>query len=307
MFNPKTIGKDDREMKSLTGLSLKEFEKLLLEFIKFFPFKVPRGKEPVLKTNRDKLFFILFYLKCYPTIDVAAAIYGVNRSQISRWYNQLKPVLEQALGKVLVLAERHVKNSVEFRKLFPKLKEAFIDGTERAINRPKKNQKDYYSGKKHLHTVENLLLSDKRKEVLILTKTVSGKNHDYGLFKKGDINIPSDVKVWLDLGFLGIGKDFPQVDYEMPHKKPKGGELTQEQKDENKEISKVRVKVEHAIAGIKRYNSVTQKYRNRGTRKADEFMLLAVGLWNFHLKYAYLTVKKPAVTEQSRSVKARKI
>ena len=72
----------------------------------------------------------------------------------------------------------------------------------------------------------------------------------------------------------------------MPHKKPKGKELTQEQKDENKEISKIRVKVEHSIAGIKRYNSVTHKYRNKGIKKADEFMFLSVGLWNFHLKYS---------------------
>ena len=280
MFNLKAIGKDDRKMKALTGLSLREFEKLLIEFTKFLPFKAPRGNAPVLKTSRDKLFFILYYLKCYPTIDVAASIYGVDRSQISRWYNSLRVVLEQTLGKELVLPQRHVKDKVEFRKLFPKLKDAFIDGTERQINRPKKNQEDYF------HTVENLILSDKKKLVLILTKTVSGKNHDYGLFKKGDINIPPEVKIWVDLGFLGIGKDFPDVDYQMPHKKPKGGELTQDQKDENREISKVRVKVEHAIAGIKRYNSVTQKYRNRGTKKADEFMLLAVGLWNLHLKYA---------------------
>ncbi len=286
MFDIKTIGKDKRKIKALIGVSLKEFDKLLLEFIKFLPIKIPRGKNPVLKTSRDKLFFILFYLKCYPTIDFVAGIYGVDRSQISRWYNQLKGVLEETLRKELVLPERHVKDSYKFSKLFPNLKECFVDGTEREINKPKKGSKNYYSGKKHLFTFENLILTDKRKEVLILTKTVSGKNHDYGIFKKGEINIPSNVKTWLDLGFLGIGKDFSDIDYEMPHKKPKGKELTQEQKDENKEISKIRVKVEHSIAGIKRYNSVTHKYRNKGIKKADEFMFLSVGLWNFHLKYS---------------------
>lgn len=286
MFDPKAIGKDERKLKALTGLSLSEFEKLLLEFIKLLPVKLPRGNKPVLDSAWDKLFFILYYLKCYPTIDVAAAIYSVDRSQISRWYNQLKPVLEETLSKELVLPERHVKDILEFRKLFPKVEEGFVDGTERVINRPQKDSRDYYSGKKHLFTLENLIFTDKRREVLILTKTVSGKNHDYGLFKQGDINIPSDVKVWLDLGFLGIGKDFPNMNYEMPHKKPKGGQLTDEQKAENREISRVRVKVEHAICGIKRYNSVSYKFRNKNLRKADEFMLLATGLWNFHLKYA---------------------
>ena len=150
MFDIKTIGKDKRKIKALIGVSLKEFDKLLLEFIKFLPIKIPRGKNPVLKTSRDKLFFILFYLKCYPTIDFAAGIYGVDRSQISRWYNQLKGVLEETLRKELVLPERHVKDSYKFSKLFPNLKECFVDGTERTINKPKKGSKNYYSGKKHL-------------------------------------------------------------------------------------------------------------------------------------------------------------
>ena len=195
MFNPKAIGKDKRQMKALTGLTLKEFEILLLKFILFLPLKLPRGKKPVLQSARDKLFFILYYLKCYPTVDVAASIYQVDRAQISRWYNQLKPVLEKALAKELVLPERKVSNSFEFRRWFPRLKEGFVDGTERPINRPKNNSANYYSGKKHLFTVENLIFTDKRKEILILTKTVSGKNHDYGISKQGDIDIPPDVKV----------------------------------------------------------------------------------------------------------------
>ena len=82
MFDPKTILRNKRQAKALTGLSSFEFEKLLREFMLILPSKIPRGIEPKLKTARDKLFFILFYLKCYPTIDLAAAIYKVDRSQM---------------------------------------------------------------------------------------------------------------------------------------------------------------------------------------------------------------------------------
>ena len=119
----------------------------------------------------------------------------------------------------------------------------------------------------------------------LLTKTVAGKSHDFGIFKKGEI-VFINVKVWLDLGFLGIKAILPINEYFMPHKKPKGGELTDLQKAENLEISKVRVKIEHVISGIKRYNCVSDKYRNKGIKKADDFMLLATGLWNLHLKHA---------------------
>jgi hypothetical protein len=70
----------------------------------------------------------------------------------------------------------------------------------------------------------------------------------------------------------------------MPHKKSKNNPLTDEQIQDNKVISGIRVKAEHAIAGIKRLNCVTQVFRNRKENVADTFMLLACGIWNYHLK-----------------------
>ncbi|KAF5437794.1 DDE superfamily endonuclease, partial [Candidatus Methanophagaceae archaeon] len=55
--------------------------------------------------------------------------------------------------------------------------------------------------------------------------------------------------LWLDLAFIGIDKDYPEASVMMPNKKPRGKELTDEDKVRNKAISGVRVRVEHAIAG----------------------------------------------------------
>lgn len=287
MFDPKSIEKDDRLIKALTGLSKNEFESLLSKFsivlseeIK----RIPRGTTPVLKTDRDKLFYVLFYLKCYPTFDLAGAIYGVNRSQTKRWLQYYKPVLEKTLGKELLLPLRKISSEKEFSKLFPSIKEVYIDGTERVINRPKKNQKESYSGKKKHHTKKNLIVCNKNKKVLVLTKTVSGRNHDYSIFKKGDIKIPSNVKSFLDLGFYGIGKDYPNLTTVLPIKKSKGKELSYCDKLFNRIVSRKRVKVEHTISGIKRYKCVSDKLRNRSNKIADDFIVLSSGLWNFHLK-----------------------
>ena len=70
------------------------------------------------------------------------------------------------------------------------------------------------------------------------------------------------------------------------HKKPKGGELTQEQKDENRELSQSRVVCENAFAGVKRYDGVSTVYRNRISDFDDRLMLTAAGLWNFYLMAA---------------------
>jgi hypothetical protein len=94
----------------------------------------------------------------------------------------------------------------------------------------------------------------------------------------------SNVVIEGDLGYQGLQKEF--VNVRLPHKKPKGQELTEAQKQENREFSSQRVKCEHAHAGMKRYNSVTAVYRNRIPDFDDRLMLNAAGLWNFYLDTA---------------------
>jgi hypothetical protein len=64
------------------------------------------------------------------------------------------------------------------------------------------------------------------------------------------------------------------------------GELTEEQKQENRALSQSRVVCEAAFAGIKRYGAVSQIYRNRIEDFDDHLMLTAAGLWNFYLSAA---------------------
>jgi len=96
------------------------------------------------------------------------------------------PILEKALGKELVLPARQIKSAEEFIRLFPEIKEVFIDGTERPVERSKnkEKQKQDYSGKKKRHTRKNIIVSDEKKRVLILTKTDPGSKHDYQSLKR---------------------------------------------------------------------------------------------------------------------------
>jgi len=58
---------------------------------------------------------------------------------------------------------------------------------------------------------------------------------------------------------------------------------SEQEKAENKAISSIRVKVEHAIGGIKRYRILTDVFRNKRKNFNDTCMILACGLWNYHL------------------------
>ena len=77
----------------------------------------------------------------------------------------------------------------------------------------------------------------------------------------------------------------PPDQVQIPHKKPKDGELTKDQKQENRVISGIRIIVEHAIGGMKRFGAASQIVRNRKGQD-DQMMAICAGLWNFHLQNA---------------------
>jgi len=68
-------------------------------------------------------------------------------------------------------------------------------------------------------------------------------------------------------------------------KKPRKKELTARQKENNRKMSKVRVKVEHAISGIKRSRIVKDVFRNTKDNFSDLVMVIARGLHNFRIDH----------------------
>jgi hypothetical protein len=236
----------------------------------------------------SKLFFILFYFKCYPTFDVLSFLFDLERGRANRWMHRLQGILETALGRKMVLPERKLESIEQFLERYPAVKAVILDGTERPVQRPKdaENQKEHYSGKKKRHTRKHITGSTREKRVILLTKASAGKMHDKRHLDEADLvgNIPDAVRIEGDLGFQGLQNEF--VNIHLPHKKPRGKELSEAQKQDNKAFSSQRVVCEHAHAGIKRYGSVAAVYRNRVPDFDDPLMLTAAGLWNFYLEAA---------------------
>jgi DDE superfamily endonuclease/Helix-turn-helix of DDE superfamily endonuclease len=291
--------KNDRLLRALTGLNLKAFEQLCEVFEVVYQESIesdtkPRkrarggGRKARLSSIELKLFFILFYFKCYPTFDVLSWLFDMERGRANRWVHRLQGILETALGKKMVLPERKLENIEQFLDRFPAVREVIFDGTERPVQRPKdaEKQKEHYSGKKKRHTRKHITGSTRSKRVILLSQARAGKIHDKRQLDEADLvsNIPDVVSIEGDLGFQGLQNEF--VNIHLPHKKPRGKELSESQKQENKEFSSQRVVCEHAHAGIKRYNAVSAIYRNRVPDFDDRLMLTATGLWNFYLEVA---------------------
>ena len=94
---------------------------------------------------------------------------------------------------------------------------------------------------------------------MFLSQTYAGSVHDKRICDEQPLRLPQGITLWQDTGFIGHCPDGVKI--QMPKKKPKGKELTSEQKQENREISKFRVLVEHAICGAKRCRIVKDRLR----------------------------------------------
>lgn len=237
--------------------------------------EVGGGRKATLNSDYQKLFFILFYYKTYPTFRFAQVLWGFDKKNIQLWVNFLAPILFSALGFELSLTRRKkISRFSLWLEEYPQLEEFIVDATERAIQRPKDNkesnilQSDYYSGKKKHHTVKNqILVSPQTKKILAVSGTVKGTIHDKRLFETDPLllYLPDNSTGMGDLGYLGTEHKTinPHLTMVLPQKKPPGKELTESEKANNKAISSIRVRVEHPFSYIKHFNILSGRFRGR--------------------------------------------
>lgn len=282
-------------MKALTGMSTSEFIELVPAFARELarhaaskPNRQRRpgaGQKGHLKTAEAKLFFILFYLKTYPTFDVLAFFSNKSRGRSCEAAHAYLTVLEKALGKKIVLPQRKITSVEEFLQKFPEIKDIFVDGTERRMQRPQasKRNKRHYSGKKKSHMRKNVIVADEDKRILLVSPTKPGRRHDKNLSDRILLteNIPHDVGIWGDSGFQGLQHKHPNTVVAKRGRKDRP--LTTAEKRENHIISSFRIVAEHAIGGMKRYRVMTDTLRNKIGIFDDRVAIVTAGIWNYHL------------------------
>lgn len=289
-----TVLGNPRLVHAVLGVSATEFDSLLKTFTQIWKEeadskkrkrRVGGGRIGKIKPVRNKLFFILWYVKVYPTFDVAAYVFSSSKTKTNVWVHNILPLLEKTLKRKIVFPKRRIATPEEFFAAFPGMKEVMLDGVERPTIRSQKDkvQRKHYSGKKKRHVRKNVVVTDAKKRILILTPSKHGRVHDKRLADKSLLarGIPENVSVLADTGFQGFQHLHPNM--LMPAKKPRGGFLTDAQKAMNRLISSCRMPVEHAIGGMKRFGCVSDIYRNKNGFD-DRLVGVAAGLWNLHVQ-----------------------
>lgn len=297
--------------KALTGLTKDQFKQVLNVFglsyqavqkeqyeqrLKSRPqrlSRMPAGGPPShLSTLEQKLFFVLYYLKNYPTYDVLGYLFGFSSGHAYDHMQRLLPVLQHSLEALKLLPERRFEAVADLEQLIEKEKKIIVDGVERPCARPQDDdqQRARYSGKKKRHMVKNLIMTDHHRRIIYLSPTANGSMHDYTLFKQvfpPGLSWFEKIQVWLDLGFYGAHTDYAHAtQIHLPHKKPRKSKanpiptLSPEQKQDNTKLARVRVQVEHEIGLTKSFHCLAHRARNHLDPLLDTFMWLGTGLHN---------------------------
>lgn len=127
------------------------------------------------------------------------------------------------------------------------------------------------------------MITNSSGRILFLSQTCEGKKHDKRAADEAGYDLPDGSTLLQDTGFQGFAIE--GVTIIQPKKKPRGQELTIEDKENNRAISKIRIRVEHAIGGAKRYRIVKDTSRNWKKGFRDQVMETCCGLHNFRLNF----------------------
>ena len=306
MLNYKTLSNKPSIFKSLTGLEVPEFDSFHANIeAKYDEYETKRlsrenrkrkvgAGHPYKLPLQDRLLMFLIYYRLYITSTLTGVLFDLDQSNVLKGIRKLEPLVAQVLPipKKLHDKARRLQTLKEIEAMFPEFK-AFLDATEQEIPRPKKKRKrkTHYSGKKKRHTVKSQLTVNPNGLIVHKTMHVKGSMHDYALYRRSHPHLPDNIRMHLDLGYLGIKIDYPKLNCVLPFKRKNPGrgrrgvkaqELSPEQKAFNKQLARERVVSEHTNSRVKKFQIWGDKFRNR-LKHYDIMTDIVCGLLNFRV------------------------
>jgi hypothetical protein len=306
LINYKTLSKGLSLFRSLTGLEVSEFDSFYSKVqTKYEDYEMKRlsrddrkrkfgAGHPYKMPLQERLLMFLFYYRLYITSTLTGVLFDLDQSNVLKGIRKLEPLVKEVLPipKKLHDKARRLQTLEEVEAIFPEFK-AFLDATEQEIPRPRDKRKrmTHYSGKKKRHTVKTQLTVNEKGLIVHKTGHAAGRTHDYTLYKRVHPHLHDKVCLGVDLGYLGIKSDFPNLNCVLPFKEKspgrgnrgvKGQKLSPDQKAFNKVLAKERVVSEHTNSRLKKFRIWGDEFRNR-LKHYDLMTDVVCGLLNFRI------------------------
>ena len=261
-----------KKFKRRFGVEKKTFGRMLEAFKQQLPER-PKAGRPWALAKEDQLLATLEYWREYRTYFHIATDFDVSESTICR-------VVHRVENFLMTSGLFRLPGKKQLIRGFARPEVIVMDVTETPIERPKRRQKWFYSGKKKRHTLKAQLIIEQSTGKVICTFFGQGRQHDFALFKSSGVRFHPTTESLQDSGYQGIAQ-YHHNSY-IPKKKPKNGELSSLEKDYNRELAKERIGIEHVNCRLKIFKIIAERYRNRRRRYGLRCNLLSA-IYNYEL------------------------
>src|SRR3990172_3113456 len=252
---------------SLTGLRVREFERLLDDVLALYQAEeIKRLSRPDRQraigggdkcdlAETEQLLVTVIWLRTYSVHLVLGFLFGVSGVTVGRLLGRWVPVLGQAGRDTMRLPDPGKKRRRTLDALLADTPElaVIIDTFEQPVQRPRQRAEadGYYSGKKKRHTLKSQIAIDEHTGTIAdVAESVPGPTADLTVLKD------SGLMQRLPGGIGGLG----DVAY-------------------NTAFAKRRIKVEHTIGRVRRYQAVSQTDRHHRRNHTARVVAIA-GLVN---------------------------
>jgi hypothetical protein len=288
-----TLARKPGAFKSMTGLTVDEFEHLLADLHPRYDAArqerhaaVPRQRAPgggakPRDAVREQLLMTLVWLRLSLTCDAVGVLFAVDKSTVSRYTQPLLRLLReggqetlgwpedaQALLRAPDLTAGGAAPSRDDPPPPPAQEDgvAIIDATEQRVERAQDTatQKEHYSGQKKAHTRKTVLLVNEHGRLRSVSASAPGSVHDLTLLRQSGAleQIPSALSLLADSGFQGLQNDAPERSVALPYKGSRRHPLTPEQRLHNATLSRIRIVVENTLAEMKHFRILADVFRH---------------------------------------------
>lgn len=207
----------------------------------------------------EKVLMCLLYLRHNTSHEVVGRMFSRSADTCENAFVEVLPILKRLFPNEKWEAEKRYGRS-DRKWTAAQVERVIVDSFETYVPRPSNNarQKRLYSGKKRRHTLKTQIYCDEQGGILSVGKAYRGPKADIKIYEEEPIAECLKEKPRMgDKAYCD--RKHPEI--ETPVKKPKGKELSVEQKAANKEVSKKRVRVEHGIRRVKGWRIMRDEYR----------------------------------------------
>jgi len=219
--------------------------------------RAPGGGAKRRLSPAQEVLMVLIYLRHNVAHEVVGQLFGVSADTSENLFHELVPLVRELCPADRFDAEKRWKKT-EPSWMPEDVDRVLIDSFETSVPRPSKEpqQKRLYSGKKKRHTLKTQVVTDTDGEILAIDAGHRGPASDKTIWVESSVReqFPKASKQ-ADKGYYGA------KDVKMPNRKPRGGQLTSEHREANKQMASVRVHVEHGIRRVKAFKVVRENYR----------------------------------------------